>query len=106
MATLIEPCPFCSSGHLHINYRLLSLFHSVVCQTCKSTGPHRRSLEDAVREWNHTSKRLRLASNPGSTQVYGRLSDLEDAVRNLGSTLRHGSRYLGNRDRITEEIQH
>mgnify|MGYP000551055314 CR=1 FL=1 len=89
MATLIEPCPFCSSGHLHIRHQLLS--HSVVCQTCKSTGPHRRQLEDAVLEWNHASKRLRHSAPPDTPQIYGRLTELEDAVRNLATTLRHGT---------------
>lgn len=57
MATLIEPCPFCNSGHLHIAHHLVS--HSVVCQSCKSKGPQRRVLEDAVLDWNHTSRLLR-----------------------------------------------
>lgn len=57
MAILIEPCPFCNSGHQHIHHHLMS--HSVVCQSCKSKGPQRRVLEDAVAEWNHTSKIIR-----------------------------------------------
>ena len=57
MATLIEPCPFCNSGHLHIAHHLVS--HSVVCQNCKSKGPQRRVLEEAVLDWNHTSRVLR-----------------------------------------------
>jgi len=57
MTTLIEPCPFCNSGHLHITHHLVS--HSVVCQSCKSKGPQRRVLEDAVLDWNHTSRLLR-----------------------------------------------
>ena len=88
MATLIEPRPFCDSGHLHISHHLLS--HAVSCQTCKSTGPHRRQLEDALLEWNHTSRLLRNARTAEQGQVHGRLHELEDAVRNLASALRHG----------------
>ncbi|NIB41913.1 hypothetical protein HBA55_20070 [Pseudomaricurvus alkylphenolicus] len=88
MATLIEPCPFCDSGNLHIHHHLLS--HSVSCQSCKSTGPHRRELEDALLEWNHTSRLLRRARvNEESHPVHGRLHELEDAVRNLASALRY-----------------
>ncbi len=109
MATLIEPCPFCGSGHLHISHHLLS--HSVSCQTCKSSGPHRRQLEDALLEWNHTSKLLRSArSLEESDKVYGRLHELEDAVRNLACALRHGSHREVMSDNITSgaaaELEH
>ena len=57
MATLIEPCPFCNSEHLHIAHHLVS--HSVVCQSCNSKGPQRRVLEEAVLDWNHTARVLR-----------------------------------------------
>ena len=100
MATLIEPCPFCDSGHLHISHHLLS--HSVSCQTCKSTGPHRRHLEDALLEWNHTSKLLRNARTAEQGQVHGRLHELEDAVRNLASALRHGK----NAQQARPELEH
>jgi len=87
MATLIEPCPFCNSGNLHISHRLMS--HTVICQTCKSSGPHRRDLESSLLEWNHTAKLLRQARCHGEPQVHGHLHELEDAVRNLASLLRH-----------------
>ncbi len=103
MATLIEPCPFCRSGHLHINHHLLS--HSVACQSCKASGPHRRSMEDAVMEWNHTSRLLRKAHASGSPQVYGRLNELEDAVRNLASTLRHGDRRENPQTQVLEKAE-
>ncbi len=102
MATLIEPCPFCDSGHLHISHHLLS--HSVSCQTCKSKGPHRRQLEDALLEWNHTSKLLRSARTTEHAQVHGRLHELEDAVRNLASSLRHGP--TESRSRPEFEMEH
>jgi hypothetical protein len=86
MATSIENCPFCDGDHLHISRHLMS--HSVVCQTCRSTGPHRRLQEDAVLEWNQTSKLLGLARVGGERQVHGRLHELEDAVRNLAGALR------------------
>lgn len=102
MATLIEPCPFCDSGHLHISHHLLS--HSVSCQTCKSTGPHRRQLEDALLEWNHTSKLLRSARTAENAQVHGHLHELEDAVRNLASALRHGPITAGQYANL--EVEH
>lgn len=101
MATLIEPCPFCNSGKLHLSHHLLS--HSVTCQSCKSSGPHRRSVEEAIMEWNHTSKLLHHPPQQGSRQVYGRLNELEDAVRNLASTLRHGER--DRRELPAEEVE-
>jgi len=102
MATLIEPCPFCDSGHLHISHHLLS--HCVSCQTCKSKGPHRRQLEDALLEWNHTSKLLRSARTTEHVKVHGRLHELEDAVRNLASALRHGP--IGQNARPGFEMEH
>jgi len=102
MATLIEPCPFCDSGHLHISHHLLS--HCVSCQTCKSKGPHRRQLEDALLEWNHTSKLLRSARTTEHVKVHGRLHELEDAVRNLASALRHGP--IGQNTRPGFEMEH
>jgi len=92
MAILIEPCPFCNSGNLHISHRLMS--HTVICQTCKSCGPHRRSVENALLEWNHTAKLLSQARYHGEPQVYGQLHELEDAVRNLASALRHDKQPL------------
>ncbi len=102
MATLIEPCPFCESGHLHISHHLLS--QSVTCQTCKSTGPHRRQLEDAVLEWNQASRLLRSARQGESGQVHGRLHELEDAVRKLASALRDDVRPDQRRTRL--EVEH
>lgn len=86
MATHVENCPFCDGDHLHISRHLMS--HSVVCQTCRATGPHRRLQEDAVLEWNQTSKLLRQSRLGETRQVHGRLHELEDAVRNLAGVLR------------------
>jgi hypothetical protein len=56
MALDIFPCPFCGSHHLHIVHHHLT--HGVTCESCKSQGPHCRRVEDAVVEWNQTSKQL------------------------------------------------
>jgi hypothetical protein len=55
MASAIEPCPFCYSGHLHITQNGPSF--CIVCQSCKSKGPHRNELESAVEQWNLTSRK-------------------------------------------------
>ncbi len=89
MATLIEPCPFCDSGNLHISHHLLS--HAISCQTCKSKGPHRRKMEDALLEWNHTSRLLRQARCNQPPHLYGRLNELEDVVRKLTTELRNST---------------
>lgn len=92
MATLIEPCPFCDSHYLHISNRLLS--HAVICESCKSSGPHRRDTKSAVQEWNQTSKLLRQARTQRAPELHGRLHELEDAVRNIASALRHTERQI------------
>lgn len=56
MATALEPCPFCHSTHLHLAHS--GLDYCVVCQSCKSKGPHQESLERAIGLWNETSVRL------------------------------------------------
>ena len=84
----IEPCPFCQGNHLHISNHLFS--HSVACESCKASGPHRRLLDDALRDWNHASKLLRKSRAAAPTQVFGKLDDVEEAVRNLARALRHG----------------
>lgn len=58
MAIAIEPCPFCRSQHLHLAHNGLS--YCVVCQSCKSKGPHWESLEEAISRWNQTSQRAEL----------------------------------------------
>ena len=86
MATMIEPCPFCESQHLHITHHLMS--HSVCCQSCKGCGPHKQQLEDAIREWNLASRLSVKAKITENLRLNGRLHELEDAVRNLASELR------------------
>ena len=54
MESEIEPCPFCHGHFLHITRHLVS--YSVTCQTCKSSGPFRRTEQAAVEEWNNVSK--------------------------------------------------
>ena len=56
MALSIFPCPFCGGHRLHIVHHYLT--HGVTCESCKSQGPHCRRVEDAVLEWNETSKKL------------------------------------------------
>ncbi|WP_373568283.1 Lar family restriction alleviation protein [Marinimicrobium sp. ABcell2] len=56
MASAIEPCPFCLSGHLHITQNGPSF--CIVCQSCKSKGPHRNELENAIDQWNLTSRKV------------------------------------------------
>ncbi len=91
MATKIEPCPFCGSEHLHFTHHLLSL--SVVCQTCKSAGPHKRKMEDALAAWNATSRLVGEAKQTDTIRVQGHLHDLEDAVRNLADVIRHNDEH-------------
>jgi len=64
MATALEPCPFCRSSHLHLAQS--GLDYCVVCQSCKSKGPHQETLERAIGRWNETSVRLAVASLPDS----------------------------------------
>lgn len=54
MAIALEPCPFCRSEHLHITHS--GLDYCVVCQRCKSKGPHQPNLEQAISHWNRTSR--------------------------------------------------
>ncbi len=56
MATTIEPCPFCSGKHLHIHQKGLSYW--IVCQSCRSEGPHCLELERAITQWNSTSRKI------------------------------------------------
>ena len=86
MASHLEPCPFCGSSNMHINRHLLS--RAVCCQHCKGSGPHKKQLEDAITEWNLTARLLFKARRSESVRVYGRLHELEDAVRNLATELR------------------
>lgn len=53
MATRIDPCPFCRSRHLHISLNGAS--YCVVCESCRSKGPHRAQLQEAIDRWNQTS---------------------------------------------------
>ena len=59
MAIDIYPCPFCGSHHLHIVNHLFT--HGVACESCKSQGPRCRRVEEAVVEWNQTSKQIQEA---------------------------------------------
>ena len=59
MAIDIYPCPFCSSHHLHIVHHMFT--HGVTCESCKAQGPRCRRIEEAVVEWNHTSKQIQQA---------------------------------------------
>lgn len=86
MATMLEPCPFCDSLHLHISQHLMS--HSVTCQSCKGSGPHKQLLDDAIGDWNTLSRLATRARTAENARLHGRLHDLEDAVRNLASELR------------------
>lgn len=54
MAIALEPCPFCHGHHLHIAHS--GLDYCVVCQSCKSKGPHQEALESAIRQWNRVSR--------------------------------------------------
>lgn len=56
MATTIEPCPFCRSTHLHIAQNGLSF--CVVCQSCKSRGPHCPDMEGGIEQWNCASRKV------------------------------------------------
>ncbi|MBR9909025.1 MAG: hypothetical protein GYB33_01580 [Gammaproteobacteria bacterium] len=85
MATMLEPCPFCESMQLHISQQPMS--HSVSCQNCKGSGPQKKLLEEALAEWNLTSRLLSKARASESARLRGRLHDLENAVRNLASEL-------------------
>ncbi|WP_024459547.1 Lar family restriction alleviation protein [Marinimicrobium sp. LS-A18] len=62
MATALEPCPFCRSNHLHLAHS--GLDYCVVCQSCKSKGPHQETLERAINRWNETSVRLGVQPLP------------------------------------------
>ncbi len=64
MANRIEPCPFCHSQHLHITLNGAS--YCVVCESCRSKGPHRVDLQDAIDRWNHTSGLVPHLQAPGS----------------------------------------
>lgn len=69
MATALEPCPFCRSTHLHFAHS--GLDYCVVCQSCKSKGPHQEDLESAIGLWNQTSQRIEaelgIATEPGES---------------------------------------
>ncbi|WP_347331213.1 Lar family restriction alleviation protein [Marinimicrobium locisalis] len=54
MAIALEPCPFCHSNHLHFAHS--GLDYCVVCQSCKSKGPHQGELESAIGQWNQASR--------------------------------------------------
>ncbi|WP_111641230.1 Lar family restriction alleviation protein [Marinimicrobium alkaliphilum] len=54
MALTIAPCPFCGSEHLHIHHNGLS--HCVVCESCKTCGPHSPALENAIGHWNQARR--------------------------------------------------
>ncbi len=56
MATALEPCPFCRSTHLHFAHS--GLDYCVVCQSCKSKGPHQEDLESAISLWNQASQSI------------------------------------------------
>lgn len=66
MATAIEPCPFCHSHHLHLTHS--GLTYCVVCERCKSMGPHWESLEEAIDRWNQTSRAQSRSDGVASEQ--------------------------------------
>lgn len=86
MANKIESCPFCQSQRLHLHHSLLS--YAVTCETCKAKGPHHRSIESALTDWNLVAKQLRQSRAFGEPIVDGHLDNLEHAVRNLSTVLR------------------
>lgn len=87
MAIPIEPCPFCNSNNLHISHRIVS--HAIVCESCKSSGPHRRSAENALREWNQASKLLMHGRSVKEPSVHNHLHELEDTVKSLVGLFEH-----------------
>ena len=86
MAMKIESCPFCQSQRLHIHHNLLS--YAVACETCKAKGPHHRSIDAALMNWNAVALRQRQSRAFGEPIVDGHLDNLEHAVRNLSIVLR------------------
>ena len=61
MALQIEACPFCGGEHLHMVVH--SLTYSVACQSCRCRGPQKNNQEQAVMQWNATSRKHLAASD-------------------------------------------
>lgn len=84
MAITILPCPFCRSHRLHIVHHHLT--HGVTCESCKSQGPHCRRVEDAVVEWNETSKKLEQAQIMKDHFLHSHLNPSRRAESSSGKT--------------------
>ena len=77
MATRIEPCPFCGTEHNHISHNMLAFF--VVCQHCNSSGPRRRQVELAIKDWNQLSASQQQSEqdNRRNLQIQALLNQLQ-----------------------------
>lgn len=67
MALQIEPCPFCGGQHLHMVVH--SLTYSVACQSCRCRGPQKNNQEQAVMQWNITSRNQVNENHRAAEQV-------------------------------------
>ena len=79
MALQIEPCPFCGGHHLHLV--LHSLTYSVTCQTCRCRGPQHKIQEQAVMQWNETSRQQAASDKLLQPEGLGNLAQGCDLVK-------------------------
>ena len=87
MATRIEPCPFCGAEHNHISHNMLAFY--VVCQHCNSSGPRRRKVDTAIRDWNALSINIRQSRDieEKSARIEALLSHLHQLEHEVKSVL-------------------
>ena len=86
MDIALHACPFCGSHQLHTQRRLLS--YSVCCGSCRASGPHQKDRKKAFELWNTIALQAQRGASSEPGVIQGRLTELQDAVRNLSSLIR------------------
>ncbi|MTI14508.1 Lar family restriction alleviation protein [Sansalvadorimonas verongulae] len=68
----LEPCPFCNSANGTVQHLLL--WYRVICENCRAYGPKSRSYHQALSQWEHQSRELRLEKSIENRQLLEHLS--------------------------------
>ncbi|WP_281647467.1 Lar family restriction alleviation protein [Parendozoicomonas sp. Alg238-R29] len=74
--TQLEPCPFCGGTQGSVHHQVFS--HRVICKTCNACGPRCRTQEQALLQWEHQSRELRLEKTIENRLLLEHLSNFGD----------------------------
>ena len=72
----LEPCPFCGNTEASMQQSLLK--YRVICDSCKAFGPRCRSYYQALMQWEHQSRELRLEKSIENRLLLEHLSNFGD----------------------------